>query len=653
MRKTIFTALALTSMFIYNSNAQQETEQEKLDDIIITADSKTELKRTESGKPVVRITRTQIEAQAATSVAALLNQVAGIEINGARSNSGQNLGIFIRGGNNRQVSFLIDGAQVNDPSGIASDFDLRLIAVDQIEEIEILKGASSSLYGANASTAVINIKLKKTAREAFKLSLNSFIATNKAANEDASGIDSFETTVNASGTLASRLTYGLTFAHQSTDGISAAQNPNSTARNDSDPFNRINLLGRIGYDNNKNVKLTSYVSFDEYRASFDNFDFTDAPNETLSKQVRWGTNMVYKYSDKGSLVYNDVSTHTKRDTRSGFPTIFNANGYSLDLYNTYDFAFGASTVKTIAGFNMRLDSFESFSVPFGSAAFSQDANSDIAQAQIYDPYINLLYLSDYGFNFNAGARLNVHSNYDSKLVYTINPSYRLKVGENTLKGYASYGTAYVAPSLFQLYDGTYGNQDLNPELNATLEAGIELVAAQSLISVSVFTRNEKNLVVFTPIDPVNFVFQYQNNIDELTARGIEVQAQHALWDNKLSINVNYTFTEREGVTLLTRIPKHKLNASARARVLDKTFVTATYQFNDSRGDFFFNNSTFSSEAVTLDSFQTVDLDITHTLTSKPVVFFAGVSNLLDADFQELFGFETVGRNFKLGVRLNF
>jgi vitamin B12 transporter len=160
-------------------------------------------------------------------------------------------------------------------------------------------------------------------------------------------------------------------------------------------------------------------------------------------------------------------------------------------------------------------------------------------------------------------------------------------------------------------------------------------------------------VVFTPIDPVNFVFQYQNNIDELTARGIEVQAQHALWDNKLSINVNYTFTEREGVTLLTRIPKHKLNASARARVLDKTFVTATYQFNDSRGDFFFNNSTFSSEAVTLDSFQTVDLDITHTLTSKPVVFFAGVSNLLDADFQELFGFETVGRNFKLGVRLNF
>lgn len=652
MGKIFITAVAISTLLLQHSVAQT-TDSEKLDEITITADSKTELKRTQSGKPVVRITREQIETQAATSVAELLNQVAGIEINGSRSNAGQNLGYFIRGGSNRQVSFLIDGAQVNDPSGIAGDFDLRLIAIDQIEEIEILKGASSSLYGSNASTAVINIKLKKTAREAFRLSLNSFVATNKAADQKSSGLDSFETTINASGMLATGLTYGLTFGHQSVDGLSAAQDPNSQTRNESDPFNRVNLLARIGYDNQKDFKLTSYLSFDEFRVAFDNFDFTDANNETLNKQLRWGTNMVYKYSEKGSVVYNDVSTHTSRDTRSGFPSIFNADGYSLDIYNNYDVNLKNALLKTIIGFNMRLDSFESFSVPFGSSSFEQDASSDLANAQIYDPYLNLLYLNDNGFNMNVGARLNLHSNYDSKLVYTINPSYRFKVGENTLKAFASYGTAYVAPSLFQLYDLLYGNDALQAEENATIEAGLEVAAAQSLFSLTVFTRDEKNLVIFTTIDPVNFVFQYQNNADELTARGLELQAQHNMFDNNVAITANYTFTEREGVTLLTRIPKHKVNASARFRVLPKSFVTATYQYNDSRGDFFFNSNTFASEAVTLKSFQTVDLDVTHALKFKDVVFFAGVSNLLDVDFQELFGFETLGRNYKVGVRLAF
>lgn len=652
MRKTFITT-SLSLLLVANTARAQQKSLERLDEVIVTADTKSELKRSESGKIVTVITQKEIEAQAATSMAALLNQVAGIEINGSRSNAGQNLGYFIRGGNNRQVSFLIDGAQVYDASGIASDFDLRLIAVDQIEEIEILKGASSSLYGANASTAVINIKLKKTAKKPFQASLNSFFATNKAANQSTSGIDTFDTTINASGTLASGFTYGVTFAHQSVDGLSATQNPDNPVTNEADPFNRVNLLGRIGYDNNKDFKITSYLSFDEYRAAFDNFDFTDAPNETLSSQVRWGTNMVYKYSKRGSVVYNDVSTHTKRDTRSGFPTIFNASGYAIDVYNTYDVNFNSHALKTIAGFNMRLDAFESFAIPSNSSTFEPVATEEIANAQIYDPYLNLVYLSDFGLNLNVGARLNVHSNYDSKLVYTFNPSYRFTVGARQLKTYFSYATAYIAPSLFQLYDASFGNENLQPETNATLELGAELATGQSLISFSLFSRTENNLVLFTTIDPVNFISQYNNNSDTLTARGLEIQAQQQLWGDVLSLRANYTFTEREGVTLLTRIPKHKINASSRARIFKQTHLTATYQFNDSRGDFFFNSNTFSSERVLLDSFQTVDVDLTHALSKKPVLFFAGISNLFDADFQEVYGFETLGRNYKVGVRLRF
>ncbi len=158
----------------FAQQTQIDSTETRLDEVIVTASSKFELKRKDSGKPVIKITRADIEAQSAASVADLLNQYAGIEMNGSRSNAGQNLGYFIRGGNNRQVSFLIDGAQVSDASNIANDFDLRLIDINQIEEIEILKGAASTLYGANASTAVINIKLRKAPINSTRVSVSIF-----------------------------------------------------------------------------------------------------------------------------------------------------------------------------------------------------------------------------------------------------------------------------------------------------------------------------------------------------------------------------------------------------------------------------------------------------------------------------------------------
>jgi vitamin B12 transporter len=293
--------------------------------------------------------------------------------------------------------------------------------------------------------------------------------------------------------------------------LSAAEAADGAPANDSDAFNRVNLLARVGYDNERNFKLTSYVSFDEYTAEFDNFDLTDADNETYSRQIRWGTNVNWKYSENGEFVYTDVSTHTKRDSRSSFPSIFNADGYSLDLYNKYGFQLGEGhRLKTILGFNFRTDQFESFSVPFGGTGFEQDANTDDVNAQIYDPYVNAVYISDFGFNLNAGLRYNNHSEYDGQLVYSVNPSYSFALGNSTLKGYGSYGTAYIVPSLFQLFDTTFGNTDLQPEENRTIEVGAEILSGSSSLGISFFNRKEQNLVIFSNIDPVNFIFQYQN-----------------------------------------------------------------------------------------------------------------------------------------------
>jgi hypothetical protein len=217
-----------------------------------------------------------------------------------------------------------------------------------------------------------------------------------------------------------------------------------------------------------------YIGFDEFKVGFDNFDFTDADNETYNRLWRMGANVLWDYSKDASLVIHTLTTHTKRDTRSSFPTLFNAQGTSIDAYsrNKFDLkSFG--DLQSIVGLNYREDAFESYTVPFGESQFTRNLSKDRAIASIIDPYLNLTYISPVGLTLQAGVRYNKHENYDGQWVYQINPSYSHRLGDHVLKPYVSISSAYITPSLFQLYDPSFGNEDLLPEINTTQEVGVE------------------------------------------------------------------------------------------------------------------------------------------------------------------------------------
>ena len=152
-----FSAIAL--LFAMNTYAQDQ-EPKQLDEVVVS-DSKFALPKEKSGKVIVKITAEDLKKKSGQSVASILSAVAGVEINGNQSRNGKDLGLYIRGGRNHQVLILIDGIPVTDASGISLSYDLRLLPVEQIESIEIMKGASSTLYGSGAATGVINITLKK------------------------------------------------------------------------------------------------------------------------------------------------------------------------------------------------------------------------------------------------------------------------------------------------------------------------------------------------------------------------------------------------------------------------------------------------------------------------------------------------------------
>jgi vitamin B12 transporter len=641
MKKTIFIGLCIGTWGILF--AQQEPFQ-KLDSVVL--DTKMPLARKNSGKVITKISEETLERNAGKSVAEVLNEVAGIEINGARSNAGQNLSYYVRGGRNRQVVIMVDGVQMNDPSQIANDYDLRLVPLTTVAEIEIIKGASSVLYGSGAATAVINITTKKAAKKPIAATFSSVVGSNKPAGESQFDAETFTNFATVNGTLGG-LFYNAQFTNTYTDGLSAVAAPEGEAPFEADIFNRYDGRVQVGYKINERISVSQFFSFNTFKADFDNFDYTDADNRSITDQLKTGGNFTWKYK-KGTYVFNDSYTWIERQITSDFPSKFDSRAYTFDTYLNHQ----VSTNWTVLlGLNGNFSSFNSFSVPFGETNFVQEVTDDTANFDIIDPYLNVVYTSNFGLSLNVGGRLNIHSDYGTHVVYNVNPSYSIPIGQHNLKFLASYSTAYITPSLFQLYDPLYGNEDLEPEENRTIEGGFELSrGADFRFSVVYFNRNEENFIDFVTIDPDLFISQYQNIDTQFESSGVEIEVMKA-FGPKWQITANYTNTQADERFAL-RIPEHKANAALTYRLKPNARLGLTYQYVGERGDRFFNPNTFETETVTLSSFNllefTASLDATENIT-----LFAGLSNILDAEYEEIYRFQTQGRNARIGFTFSF
>lgn len=215
----------------------QQTENDTIESLeeVVLIDSKFELKRENSGKVVTKITAGQLERAAGQTIPDVINRVSGIEINGSRSYDGQNLGYYVRGGRNREVVIMVDGVQLSDPSSISNDFDLRLLPLDQVASIEIIKGASSTLYGSGAAAAVINITTKGPVDKKIGLQLQSTMGTNQTQQNQDYDIAQFDNAVGLSGRL-SDFNYQVNFSHRYSENMSAVKSQDENVTFEDDPF---------------------------------------------------------------------------------------------------------------------------------------------------------------------------------------------------------------------------------------------------------------------------------------------------------------------------------------------------------------------------------------------------------------------------------
>lgn len=648
MKKTV-KAVALLAMLNTCAYAQEmdSTKVNPLKEVVLT-DTKFAQSKEKSGKVIEVITAQDLAKKSGQSLATVLSQVAGVEINGNQSANGKNLGYYIRGGKNRQVLVLIDGIPVTDASGISLEYDLRLLPVDQVDKIEIMKGAASTLYGTGAATGVINITLKKSAKKAIQGNAYTSIGSNNTADNHHYNGQDFNQGLSVGGDLK-KVNYFAGFNSTETKGMSQIAEPTTADHYETDSFSRQNLLGKIGIKATDKLSLDFFGNYDRIKNDFDfafdntGFNDTDA-NVTTSEQFRFGFAPKYKYN-KGEFVLNSGFTKLTRDYNE-FNVFNNAMDYSVydsrsvvvDGFNKYNVN---RNIFVVLGANYQFNDMKS-STPFSTIA------SEGAKFNIIDGYTTVVYNSDFGLNVNAGGRLNNHSAYGNNFVYNFNPSYNFKTSF-PLKVLASYSTAYITPSLYQLYS-EYGNPSLTPEKNATVETGFEteLVNKKVKLNAVAFFRNQTNAIDFY-FDPNTFEAYYINVNGETKAKGIETALSIAL-TSKLQLNGNYTFTQVDKA-LDRLIPKHKVNASLGFQPTTRTFLSVDYQYFDARNDAFFDGNTFTVVTTQLGSYQLVNATAKYELIKNRLTVFGAATNIFNEEFVENVGYSTRGRNFKLGLNI--
>ncbi|GGG99160.1 vitamin B12 transporter BtuB [Polaribacter pacificus] len=637
MKKNLFVASAIAfGISCVQVTAQQKQEKNlKLDEVVISA-TKFSLSKEKVGKVIIKITQEQIKNNAGKTVSQLLNNLVGIEVKGADSNQGGIRGTYIRGGRDRQILVLIDGIPVSDPTGINQEFDFRLLSLDQIDSIEVLKGASSSMYGSGAATGVINIILKKSAKQSISGSYSLNLSTNNTAESTNSRLSSSKQQVNINGTV-NDFSYLSSLSYSKSSGLSAAKSQVASTVFEEDDYNSVHGLLKLGYRLNTAFNIESTFNYDDFNYDYDGGSYVDnILNRGSNKQLRVSLKPQYTY-DNGSAYLLASFNSIKRSLNT---SNYEGKSVQLDAVNKYDFS---ENFQLIGGLNYQAHNNQT-DTPYGAIS------SDLANFNTFDVYATAVVSLQNNLTLNFGGRINTHSNYGNYTVYHINPSYELfSSDKSSLKLLSSYSTAFIAPSLYQLFSD-YGNLDLQPETNETFEAGFEGSFGDWIQYNAVyFSRTEENAIIFNSLSTAPWG-QYGNANTTIKAKGFEAFA--SIYPHKqIEFSVGYTYTDKDFEN--DYIPKNKITASLEVQPIENGYVSVSYRNVGKRMGRYYDATTFQTVEKNLESFNIVDLSANYSIYKERLMFTGGINNIFNEDYEETIGYSTRGRNYNLGLRFYF
>jgi len=646
MKKT-FVWVGAAVLLTHATLAQQAadtTQNVTLDEVVVTA-NKIAQKQSQTGKVITVINKATLQQNQGKSVAQLLNETAGVTVNGALNNLGTPQVLYTRGASSGRTLVLIDGLPVYDPSLINNEFDLNFLPAGLIERIEIARGAQSTLYGSDAIGGVINIITKAGA------------ANLKPVQADA-GISygSFNTTRSFANVYgrSGKISYQAGYQHVGSAGFSAATDKQARGNFDKDGYAQHCGNARVTYHFGRGTTLAAFANLSDYLTDVDASAFTDDrdfTNDTRNlqtglvfdlKRKSWNLRVQYAYNDVSRILVND-SGHI-----SGFSKFvrdsYDGKSHFAEVYGSFKLGKYLQLLSGIDYRNARMNNNYLGISSFGPFV-STFEDTSIYLASFY----NSLLFEKGNWNMEAGFRLNSHETFGSYTTFTLNPSYKIN---RQWRVYGSIASGFKAPSLYQLYSFA-GTPTLKAEKSYNYEAGLAYTGTQATVRLTGFYRDIKNGLDF---DYVNFVYF---NSGRQQVAGLEAEGELKL-SKKLLLSANYTWLAAEE-TLQSRLttkdttynyllkrPEHQLFANLQYKPVEKLTLSVNLLVVSDRRDV----GGFQAPDVTLKGYVLAGIAAQYKAAHN-LTLFADMQNLFDKKYFDINGYNSMRRNVQGGIRMSF
>jgi vitamin B12 transporter len=635
-----FLMFILTASLLHAQIADS-TKLYRMSEVVVTA-TKTSIPEIETGSSISIIDSADISEKNNFTVYDLLKNQYGLSFT-QQGPEGSLEDIYLRGSNPGDTKVLVDGISLNMPNDPTNSFDFSELPVDNISKVEILRGPQSTLYGSNALAGVINIITQQGyGKPKFFLS------------GEGGSYNTYKGMLGLSGSL-DQFNYSVTASRFKSDGFPAASKIYGNKVNDGTEDYYIS--SRLGYTVSSDLNFNFYIKYLNKNTGLAQHGGYYGDDPTY-----FGKTEEADYKAEGRLLLLDGKW--EQIYSASFMRNVREYAYDSNLYNP------ASSTSIYDGNSIKFEWQNNISliennlITFGAESEQENAASTyLSNSSLYGPYNSLfpqnsetaagIFLQDQlniGNRFFSafGVRYDHHTRFGYAFTYRIAPDYMFWPTGTKIK--ASYGTAFKAPSLFDLFDPNYGNPDLKPEKSTGWDAGIEQYIWQNNLTAGInyFSTNFTDLFG----DDNNF---REININSAEARGYEFYLKMSPLNNMM-LSVNYTITKTKDTSPgspgygleLIRHPEHKFGIDLNYTFLqDANFnVQALYVGKRDDEDFSF----YPAQRLALGGYTVVNLSTAYPVSGL-ITGYGRVDNLFNKYYEEVFGFGTPGLSGYLGAKL--
>lgn len=638
--------------------------------VVVTAQAEPALAQ-ETSASVTVITRDEIEKRQAVSLTDVLLYTPGVSIDRTGPEGGFT-GIFLNGGNSYQAKVLVDGTTVNLPGGT---FDFSNFTLDNIDKVEVVRGAESALYGTDAVSGVIQVFTHRGETHVPAVSLFSEGGSFSTARGGAQ-----------LGGLLGSLDYSGAASYFTSEG----QGPNDSFRN------RI-ISGSFGYAFRETNQLRLSLRNNTSEAGIPGQTLLTPPSlhqindlHDFSANLRWdftsGERWHHQLSGAESYHHvftaNPVQSFFATDPFAGCPQ---TNSAAVPTAEFCDFTSpGAKSEYNRAGINAQTSYIlRKFSA---TAGYQYEVeNADVSFLGIghlrrnnQGGYLDFRYVPLSRLSLDFGARAEANGSFGTRVVPRVGASLTLRYGSAFWGGTRYrffYGEGIVEPRFDQNAGSSPcfpGNPELKPEASKTWNTGLEQKLANDRVRVSAdyFSSRFYNIISFTSCSPFSpcsvpqppgcpaFWGNYFNT-DLARARGTNIAAEARLV-RSLLLAGNYSYDDTRVLVSpnafdpaeivgnhLLRRPAHSGSLTLSYSFRQFTLTIAGY-FSGLRtdSDFLFLGQTRNPGYARFDIAGSYNF-------GRGISLYARATNLFDKQYQDAIGFPALGRDVRVGVNYRF